>query len=40
MDKESIEIDSRWVKIARSPFYRIIAAFQGISVSIASLFLY
>jgi hypothetical protein len=40
MDKVSIEIDSRWVKIARSPFYFIIAAFQGISVSFAPLFLY
>ena len=40
MDKVSIEIDSRWVKVARSPLYFIIAALQGISVSFAPLFLY
>ena len=40
MDRVSIEIDSRWVKIARSPAYLIIAALQGISVSFAPLFLY
>ena len=40
MDKVSIEIDSRWVKVARSPVYFIIAALQGISVSFAPLFLY
>jgi hypothetical protein len=40
MDKVSIEIDSRWVKIVRSPVYFIIVALQGISVSFAPLFLY
>ena len=40
MDKVSVEIDSRWVKIARSPVYVVIAALQGISVSFAPLFLY
>lgn len=40
MDKVSIEIDSRWVKVARSPVYFILAALQGISVSFAPLFLY
>lgn len=40
MEKISIEIDSRWVKIARSPLYLIISALQGVSVSFAPLFLY
>jgi hypothetical protein len=40
MDKVSIEIDSRWVKAARSPVYLIIQALQGVSVSFAPLFLY
>jgi hypothetical protein len=40
MDKVSIEIDSRWVKVARSPVYFIILALQGISISFAPLFLY
>ena len=40
MDKVSIEIDSRWIKVARSPVYLIIASLQGISVSFAPLFLY
>jgi len=40
MDKVSIEIDSRWVKIARSPLYFVIVSLQGISVTFAPLFLY
>jgi hypothetical protein len=40
VDKVSIEIDSRWVKVARSPVYFIILALQGISISFAPLFLY
>jgi hypothetical protein len=40
MGKVSVEIDSRWVKVARSPAYFGIAALQGISVSFAPLFLY
>ena len=40
MDKVSIEIDSRWVKVARSPVYFALAALQGISISFAPLFLY
>ena len=40
MDKVTIEIDSRWVKIAHSPLYWIVAALQGVSVSFAPLFLY
>jgi hypothetical protein len=40
MNKVSIEIDSKWVKIARSPIYFAIAFLQGIAVSFAPLFLY
>jgi hypothetical protein len=40
MDRVSIEIDPRWVKILRSPAYFIIVALQGISVTFAPLFLY
>lgn len=40
MDKVTIEIDSKWVKIAHSPVYWIVAALQGLSVSFAPLFLY
>jgi len=40
MAKVTIEIDSRWVKIVRSPLYWIVAALQGVSVSFAPLFLY
>jgi hypothetical protein len=40
MSQVAIEIDSKWVKIARSPFYFVIAALQGVSVTFAPLFLY
>jgi len=40
VDKVSIEIDSRWVKIARSPIYFFIVSLQAISVTFAPLFLY
>jgi len=40
MDKVTIEINSKWVRIVRSPLYWIVAALQGLSVSFAPLFLY
>ena len=40
MDKVTIEIDSRWVKIVHSPLYWIVAALQGVSITFAPLFLY
>lgn len=40
MSKVTIEIDSRWEKIVRSPIYYIVASMQGLSVSFAPLFLY
>jgi hypothetical protein len=40
MHKVTVEIDSKWVKIVRSPLYWIVAALQGVSISFAPLFLY
>jgi len=40
MEKVTIEIDSRWVKIVHSPLYWIVAALQGVSVTFAPMFLY
>ncbi|MGB8012648.1 MAG: hypothetical protein WCF68_13615 [Terriglobales bacterium] len=40
MEKITVEIDSTWAKIARSPLYFFFAALQGVSVSFAPLFLY
>ena len=40
MSKVTVEIDYRWVKIARSPLYWVVAALQGVSVSFAPLFPY
>jgi len=36
----TIELNSTWVRIARSPLYWIVASLQGVSVSFAPLFLY
>ncbi len=40
MGKVTIEVNSKWVKIVRSPLYWIVAALQGVAVSFAPLFLY
>lgn len=40
MSTVSIEIDSRWVKRARSPLYWLVAAFQGVAMTFAPLFLF
>jgi hypothetical protein len=40
MQRVTIEIDSKWVKIVRSPLYWIVATLQGVSISFAPLFLY
>lgn len=40
MDRVTVEIDGKWVKIARSPIYWIVATLQGVSVTFAPLFLY
>jgi hypothetical protein len=38
--KVTIEIDAKWVKVARSPIYLLVSALTGVSVSFAPLFLY
>ena len=40
MEKITIELDGKWRKIARSPLYFIVAAFQGVAITFAPLFLY
>jgi hypothetical protein len=40
MAKVTIEIDSRWAKVIRSPLYWVVAALQGVSITFAPLFLY
>ena len=40
MEKVTIEISSISASIARSPFYFVIAALQGVSITFAPLFLY
>jgi hypothetical protein len=40
MDRITIEVDSKWAKIIRSPVFFIIAALQGVSISFAPYFLY
>ncbi len=36
----NIAIDSRWVKIIRSPVYKVVAGLTGVSVTFAPAFLY
>jgi len=38
--KVTVEIDQKWVTLARSPIYFIVAALTGVSVTFAPLFLY
>lgn len=40
MSTVTVEINSKWVKIARSPLYWIVATLQGVAVTFAPLFLY
>jgi hypothetical protein len=40
MDKVTIEIDYKWLKIVHSPLYWVIATLQGVSISFAPLVLY
>lgn len=40
MSKVTIEIDSKWQRIVRSPIIYIVASLQGIAGSFAPLFLY
>jgi hypothetical protein len=38
--KVTVEIDQKWVRLARSPLYYIAAGLMGVSVTFAPLFLY
>jgi len=38
--KVTVEIDHKWVRIARSPLYHIVTALTGGSITFAPLFLY
>ncbi|HUJ95909.1 MAG TPA: hypothetical protein VLW84_11635 [Terriglobales bacterium] len=38
--KVTVEMDQKWVSMARSPIYFIVSALSGVSVSFAPLFLY
>jgi hypothetical protein len=40
MDKVTIQIDSKWVRIVRSPLFWVVGALQGVSLTFAPLFLY
>jgi hypothetical protein len=40
LSKIAIEIDSKWVKIIRSPAFIVVIALQGVAISFAPLFLY
>ena len=40
MGKVSIEVDSKWVKIVRSPLYWIVASLSGVAFSFVPLALY
>ena len=40
MNKVTVQIDSKWQKIIRSPIYYVIAALSGPSISFAPWFLY
>jgi hypothetical protein len=40
MDKVSVEIDAKWIKIVHSPLYWIVVTLQGVSITFAPLFLY
>jgi hypothetical protein len=40
MEIVTVEMNSTWAKIARSPLYFVIAALQGVSITFAPLFLY
>jgi hypothetical protein len=40
MSTISVEIDTKWVRRARSPLCRVVFALQGVAVTTAPLFLY
>jgi hypothetical protein len=38
--KVTVEVDQKWVSLARSPIYFVVAALAGVSITFAPLFLY
>ena len=40
MEKVTIEIDTKWLRLVRSPLMWVIWTLQGVSISFAPLFLY
>ena len=40
MERVTIEVDAKWVKVLHSPLYWIVALLQGVSITFAPLFLY
>jgi hypothetical protein len=38
--KVTVEVDEKWVRLARSPIYLVVSTLTGVSVSFAPLFLY
>jgi len=40
MERVTIDLDARWVRIIHSPLYWIVTALQGVSITFAPLFLY
>jgi hypothetical protein len=40
MSKVTIELDSVWVKFAKSPLFLVLSALQGVSITFAPYFLY
>ena len=38
--KVTIELDTKWTRLVRSPIYVIVSALAGVSISFAPLFLY
>jgi hypothetical protein len=40
MGKVMVEVDSKWMKVVHSPLYWIVVMFQGVSLSLAPLFIY
>jgi hypothetical protein len=40
METFEVPIESRWVKLVRSPFYHVIAALSGVAVTFCPAFLY
>ena len=40
MERVTVEVSDRWIRLVRSPWYWIIAALTGVSITFAPLFLF